>query len=108
MKKQLIIVSIATLGLFFSAPLMASNQSHVNKTVGHSQQASSEAVSKVDVNTATVSQLASLKRIGAKKAAAIVAYRNAKGPFKSLDELSKVKGISTGIVNANKAVLVIS
>lgn len=49
----------------------------------------------VNINTATATELVSLKGIGAKKAAAIVAYRKLHGDFKSADELSHVKGIST-------------
>jgi len=52
-----------------------------------------QAADKVDVNTATVEQLQQVKGIGAKTAAAIVAYRKAHGPFASLDDLTGVKGI---------------
>lgn len=48
---------------------------------------------RVDVNSATLQQLQSVKGLGPKKAAAIVAYRNANGPFKSLNDLMKVKGM---------------
>ena len=48
----------------------------------------------VDINTATAEQLEkSLKGIGPAKAAAIVKYREANGPFKSVDDLAKVPGI---------------
>ncbi|MDS4042403.1 MAG: helix-hairpin-helix domain-containing protein [Candidatus Competibacter sp.] len=48
----------------------------------------------VDINTATAEQLEkSLKGIGPAKAADIVKYREANGPFKSVDELTKVPGI---------------
>ena len=48
---------------------------------------------KIDVNTATAEQLQSVKGIGEKTAAAIVAYREAHGAFKGLDDLVDVKGI---------------
>ncbi|MFO1371811.1 MAG: helix-hairpin-helix domain-containing protein [Candidatus Competibacteraceae bacterium] len=48
----------------------------------------------VDINTATAAQLdKALPGIGPKKAADIVKYREANGPFKSVDDLAKVKGI---------------
>lgn len=48
----------------------------------------------VDINTATAEQLdKGLKGIGPKKGADIVKYREANGPFKSVDDLAKVPGI---------------
>jgi len=48
---------------------------------------------KIDVNTATAEQLQSVKGIGVKTAAAIIAYREAHGAFKDVEELVKVRGI---------------
>ncbi|MDX8403774.1 MAG: helix-hairpin-helix domain-containing protein [Mariprofundaceae bacterium] len=45
------------------------------------------------MNTASAAQLQELKGIGEKTAAAIVTYRNKHGAFKSVDDLTKVKGI---------------
>lgn len=47
---------------------------------------------KVDLNKATVKDLMKVKGINASKAKAIVSYRKKHGDFKSLDELSQVKG----------------
>lgn len=47
----------------------------------------------VDINTATAQELTTIKGIGAKTAEKIVAYREANGPFKSVDDLTKVSGI---------------
>ncbi|PHQ81037.1 MAG: competence protein ComEA [Coxiella sp. (in: Bacteria)] len=52
----------------------------------------------VNINKATVSDLVQLKGIGAKKAQAIVAYRKEHGTFKSLNDLTQVRGISTKMV----------
>ncbi|MBI4682265.1 MAG: helix-hairpin-helix domain-containing protein [Nitrospirae bacterium] len=48
---------------------------------------------KIDINKATVNELAKLPGIGKKKAEAIVAYRNEKGKFNSVDDLKKIDGI---------------
>jgi comEA protein len=49
--------------------------------------------SKVNVNRATVEQLQTLPRIGAKVAQRIVDYRKAHKGFRSIEELRNVKGI---------------
>lgn len=52
----------------------------------------------VDINTATQSELESLPGIGPSKARAILEYRQQHGPFQSVDELAKVKGIGPATV----------
>jgi len=59
---------------------------------------------RVNINNATEHQLmASLNGIGKKKAQAIVKYRNKHGKFKSIDDLSNVKGIGDKLVAKNKS-----
>jgi competence protein ComEA len=57
---------------------------------------------KIDINSADAKSLTLLKGIGEKRAEAIVKYREANGNFKSIDELSKVKGISKSIIDKNR------
>lgn len=47
----------------------------------------------LNINTADVTALQSLKGIGAKKANAIVEYRESHGPYQSVDDLTNVRGI---------------
>jgi len=56
----------------------------------------------VNVNTATVDELATLNGIGKAKAEAIVAYRTANGNFATVDDLTKVKGIGDKIIEKIK------
>jgi competence protein ComEA len=62
----------------------------------------------VDINKADASTLAAeLNGVGASKAAAIVAYRDANGPFRHIEDLSNVKGIGIKTVEKNRSNLVI-
>lgn len=57
----------------------------------------------VNVNTADAATIAaSLDGVGESRAEAIVAYRDEHGPFSSLDDLRKVKGIGPAIIEKNK------
>ena len=47
----------------------------------------------ININTADEAQLTSLKGIGPTKAKAITQYRQAHGPFKTVDDLKHVSGI---------------
>ena len=55
-------------------------------------------VEKININTATTDQFTEIKGIGAKKAQAIVDYRNTNGKFTSLKQLTNIKGIGEGIL----------
>lgn len=62
----------------------------------------------VDINTADAVTLAqSIKGVGAKKAAAIVAYRTEHGPFKTVDALVNVPGIGQATVDKNRSELAV-
>ena len=57
----------------------------------------------VDINTADAQMLAtSITGIGPAKAQAIVAYRSKNGPFQSVSDLAKVKGIGSKTVIKNQ------
>lgn len=56
----------------------------------------------ININTADVATLMQLKGIGAKKAEAIIAWRNTNGKFKTLEQLMDVKGIGEAILSSNR------
>ena len=58
----------------------------------------------VNINTADAETIsAELNGIGLSKAKAIVEYRKKHGPFRSVDDLSLVKGIGERTVERNRA-----
>ena len=60
----------------------------------------------VNINTADATTLAqALNGIGPAKAQAIVAHREANGPFKSADQLAAVKGIGLATIEKNRDVI---
>lgn len=60
----------------------------------------------VNINTADAQTIASsLTGIGSAKAEAVVAYREANGPFESVDDLKKVKGIGEKTIESNRELI---
>lgn len=57
----------------------------------------------VNINTAGEAELVSLHGIGSNKAQAIILYREMFGNFKSIDELTKVKGIGIKTIEKNRS-----
>ncbi|KRM72553.1 helix-hairpin-helix domain-containing protein [Lacticaseibacillus brantae] len=79
---------------------IASDQETLNiPIIGQSSQASGQASvtstsgGSINLNSATAEQLQTLSGVGPKKAQDIIAYRDAHGGFKTLDELKSVPGI---------------
>ena len=57
----------------------------------------------IDINTASAELIAkNLMGIGPSKAAAIVKFREANGPYEKITDLSQVKGIGKKTLDANK------
>ena len=57
----------------------------------------------VNVNTASAEEIAAaLKGVGESKAGAIIVYRENHGPFKTLSDLTNVKGIGAATVDKNR------
>ena len=62
----------------------------------------------VNINTADAKTLAAnIKGVGNKKAEEIVQYRDKHGPFKSADDLVKVKGIGPNLIEKNRDILLV-
>jgi competence protein ComEA len=63
----------------------------------------------VDLNTADAATLArELKGIGPARAEAIVAWREANGPFKSAEDIVLVQGIGARVLEDNRELIMVS
>jgi len=81
-------------------PIVASSSLHAQEAT-HGQQLAS-----ININSADAETLAAgLKGVGITRAQEIVRYREAFGPFASVDELVEVKGVGPSTVDKNRAVL---
>ena len=65
---------------------------------GEQAQGTVLAIEKVNINTATVEQLQTLPGIGQARAEAIVADREANGPYRLPEDITRVSGIGQGIL----------
>ncbi len=57
---------------------------------------------RININRATEAELVALNGIGSSKAQAIILYREMFGGFKTVEELTKVKGIGAKTVERNR------
>jgi competence protein ComEA len=62
---------------------------------------------KININTAGAAELDQLPHIGPVLAQRIITYRQAQGPFKSIEEIKNVAGIGEAIFNAIKEFITI-
>lgn len=70
------------------------------------QEAAAVAPASVNINKADAGAIAAaLKGVGSSRATEIVRYREAYGPFTSVDELAEVKGIGQSTLDDNRALI---
>ncbi|UVE19047.1 helix-hairpin-helix domain-containing protein [Pseudomonas sp. LS44] len=107
---SLLFAVLATLSV--AAVAAESSQSSASKPVVTATQPVKGATTidgKMNLNTADADALQSgLTGIGAVKAKAIIEYREANGPFASVDELLEVKGIGAATLEKNREKLSIN
>ena len=72
------------------------------QSVGATSQNTTDDPNKVNINTASKEELMTLPGIGEAKAEAILNYREANGPFSTIEELKQVEGIKDGVFSKMK------
>lgn len=76
---------------------------HLKKLVLLTALLAQSALAAVNINKADAATISEeLKGIGLSKATAIVAYREKNGPFKTIEQLTEVKGIGLKTVEKNR------
>ena len=99
MNRVLFSFYLALIVSFSNSPVFA--ESSNSKAPPPNQVASS--IERININSANAENIASVMTgIGLKRAKAIVAWREANGPFKSIDQLVEVKGIGSATLAKNR------
>ena len=73
--------------------VISSNEAEIIDNKGNKNSESSNMSSKININTATESQLDTLPGVGPSTAMKIIEYRNTNGKFKKIEDIKEVKGI---------------
>jgi len=118
MSKKILLAIFISLSLLISGISFATNKSHHRSTRVNAESTASASVDRrahhkvkakklqsdqvVNINSADAATLATLKGIGLKKAETIVQYRSQNGEFNSVEDLTKVKGISDKTIAKNQ------
>lgn len=69
--------------------------------------AATASIQAINLNTADAQELMRLKGVGARRAQAIIDYRNQHGKFRSVYELGNIKGIGLAFIEKNQACLIL-
>jgi competence protein ComEA len=91
-------IVLATLLLGIIAGLIDRDDKEIHTLTGGDEcapvaQSENDSYLRLDLNEASVGELMALPGIGEKRALAIIAWRDANGPFPCVDDLDEVRGI---------------
>jgi competence protein ComEA len=101
-----LVAGLASADMFSFSKSVPSVQTLAPKTKSVASTTPSSSTNKVNINAADAQGLANLKGVGAKKAQAIISYRQSHGPFNSLDQFELVPGIGPSLIEKNKDIIV--
>ena len=92
----------------FAAPCFDNAQSAYNYLLTQeTAQSQARTQTSININRATEAELVALDGVGSSKAQAIILYREMFGSFRTVDELTKVKGIGAKTVDKNRGRLTV-
>lgn len=96
----LVLLAILLLGLGFSA--YKKSRSRADIRIGHFNLEREDLHRRVNINTADLDELASLKGVGKVLAGRILEYRSGKGLFSSIEDIKNVKGFGPALFDKLK------
>jgi len=91
--KKLFVLSMAVALIVVMAPGLFAEEA---------AKTSEDVVAKIDINKASVDELTQLKFVGPELAERIVEYRTEHGPFERAEDITKVKGIGSKVLEENR------
>ena len=98
-----LVMSVLTLSHANAAPCFDNPKNAYNYLLTQeTAQTQARTQTSININRATEAELVSLNGIGSNKAQAIMLYREMFGGFKTVDELTKVKGIGAKTIEKNR------
>ena len=105
--KSYVFYGVVAISMLFNsvhaAPCFDNAQSAYNYLLTQeTAQSQARTQTSININRATEAELVGLDGVGSSKAQAIILYREMFGGFKSVDELTKVKGIGAKTVEKNR------
>ncbi len=105
MKQKLLwsLLGVFAAGCLIGTPAWADHHEKAEETAEAADEQTPEAAGPIDINMADAAALQTLPGIGETKAAAIIAHRDANGPFATVDDLKNVKGIGEKTLEKLKA-----
>ena len=95
MKKINLLLAVVFTLVLGLAILPVEGMAKSSKSADATSAAQTQLTQKININTADVTMLSQLPGIGPKTAEKITAFRTEHGQFKSLDDLTQVKGIGS-------------
>ena len=103
-ERFILVVLLASLLMGLSVIAYKKNHTSSGMRIGHFDPGSESTFSrrKIDINTASLEELESLKGVGKAIAGRIIEYRDSRGAFSSTEDIKNVKGVGPSLFDKVK------